>query len=104
MGWAFRDSGCADERDEESVSANSVTWKWLAGSLLSLLLLSGGAWVRMVQSEVQTVKEEQKKDRDASANSREKVGVIEERTKRTEEDIKDMKQDLKELLRRTPPR
>ena len=85
------------------MTANSVTWKWLAGSLLSLLLLSGGAWVRMVQSDVQTVKDEQKKDRDAAAGNREKGGVIEERTKRTEEDIKDIKQDVKELLRRTPP-
>jgi len=81
---------------------NSVTWKWLAGTLLSLLLLTGGAWMKMQAAELQTVKDDQKKEKDASASSREKVGVIEERTKRTEDDVKEIKQDLKELLRRTP--
>ena len=81
---------------------NSVTWKWLGGTLLSLLLLTGGAWMKMQAAELQTVKDDQKKEKDASASSREKIGVIEERTKRTEDDVKEIKQDLKELLRRTP--
>ena len=85
------------------MTATSVTWKWLAGSLLSVLLLIGGGWMRMLAGEVETVKQEQKRDREASGASREKVGVIEERTKRTEDDVREIKQDLKELLRRTPP-
>lgn len=84
------------------MTANSVTWKWLAGILMSIVLLSGGAWMRILNADVQTVKEEQKKDREAAAENRGKVGVIEERTKRTEDDVKEIKQDLKELLRRTP--
>ena len=84
------------------MTTNSVTWKWLAGTLLALLLLTGGAWMKMQAAELQTVKDDQKKEKDASASSREKVGVIEERTKRTEDDVKEIKQDLKELLRRTP--
>lgn len=84
------------------MTANSVTWKWLAGILLSILLLAGGGWMKMLTAEVATVKDEQKKDRADSATSREKVSVIEERTKRTEEDVKEIKTDLKELLRRTP--
>ena len=85
------------------MTATSVTWKWLAGSLLSVLLLIGGGWMRMLAGEGETVKQEQKRDREASGASREKVGVIEERTKRTEDDVREIKQDLKELLRRTPP-
>lgn len=81
---------------------NSVTWKWLAGTLLSVLLLIGGGWLRALNADLNTVKDEQKKDRDSAAGSREKVGVIEERTKRTEQDVLEIKQDLKELLRRTP--
>ncbi len=84
------------------MSANSVTWKWLAGSLLSVLLLAGGGWMRMLAADLGIVKEEQKKDRESAAGSREKIGVIEERTKRTEQDVKEVKEDLKELLRRTP--
>ena len=84
------------------MSANSVTWKWLAGTLLSVLLLAGGGWMRMLAGEVETVKQEQTRDREAAGVSREKVGVIEERTKRTEQDVKEIKEDLKELLRRTP--
>lgn len=85
------------------MTANSVTWKWLAGTLLSVLLLAGGGWVRMLAADLGAVKEEQKKDRDAASGSREKIGVIEERTKRTEQDVKEVKEDLKELLRRMPP-
>ena len=84
------------------MSANSVTWKWLAATLLSLLMLTGGAVLRSHHAELQEVKQDQKKDRDAATDSRGKVGVIEERTKRTEQDVQEIKQDLKELLRRTP--
>lgn len=82
---------------------NSVTWKWLAGSLLTVLLLAGGGWMKMLAADLDTVKKEQKNDREAAGISREKVGVIEERTKRTEQDVREIKEDLKELLRRTPP-
>ena len=84
------------------MSTNSVTWKWLAGTFLSILLLGGAGWMRMLNAEVQTVKGDQKKDREASADARGKVGIIEERTKRVEQDVQEIKEDLKELLRRTP--
>lgn len=85
------------------MTTNTVTWKWVAGSLLSVLLLAGGGWMKVMNAELATVKTEQKQDREAAGASREKVGVIEERTKRTEQDVQEIKQDLKELLRRTPP-
>ena len=84
------------------MSTNSVTWKWLAGTFLSILLLGGAGWMRMLNAEVQTVKGDQKKDREAASEARGKVGIIEERTKRVEQDVQEIKEDLKELLRRTP--
>ena len=50
----------------------------------------------MQAAELQTVKDDQKKEKDAFASSREKVSVIEERTKRTEQDVNEIKEGQKE--------
>ena len=87
--------------------SNSVTWKWLAGIALTVLLMGGGTWMTTMYAEVGKVKEEQKQDRKALDQVDKKVGVIEEQTKRTQEDVKDIKdtqkdtnRKLDELLRR----
>ena len=33
-------------------SGNNVTWKWLVGSLMSILILGGGAWMTTMYAEV----------------------------------------------------
>ena len=90
------------------MSNNHVTWKWLAGAALTLLLAGGSAWMSTMYAQVNKVQEEQKQDRATVGEVKTKVGVIEEQTKRTQEDVKDLKkgQDeqtriLNELLRRT---
>ena len=89
----------------------SVTWRWLVGILMSVVMLGGGTWMTTMYAEVGRVKEEAKQDRAALNGVDKKVGVIEERTKRTEQDIQDVKEQqreqskkLDELLRRTPSR
>lgn len=87
---------------------NALTWKWLAGLALTILLAGGGAWGSAMIAQVNRVQEEQKQDRKAVGEIDKKAGIIEERTKRIQEDIKELKegqkdqfQKLDELLRRT---
>lgn len=88
---------------------NSVTWKWLAGILLTLLMMAGGAWMGTMNAQLQETKKEQAEDRKAIGQVDKKVGIIEEQTKRTQEDVKEIKETQKdtnkkldELLRRRP--
>lgn len=85
----------------------SVTWQWLAGIAMSVVIIGGGAWMTTMYAEVNKVKEEQKTDRKTVGEIEKKVGIIEEQTKRTREDVQDIKETqrdtnkkLDELLRR----
>jgi len=78
------------------IERNSVTWKWLVGILVSIVILGGSTWMTVMYAEVGKVKEEQKQDRQTVNDVRNKVGVIEEQTKRTQEDVKDIKDSQKE--------
>ena len=86
---------------------NNVTWKWLAGIAISILVMGGGAWMSTMYAQVGKVQEEQKQDRQTVNDVRGKVGIIEEQTKRTQEDVREIKdtqkktnEKLDELLRR----
>lgn len=78
----------------------SVTWQWVAGILMSLAILGGSAWMTTMYAEQGKLREEQKQDRVTTGSIREKVGVIEERTRRTEEDVKEIKETQKEQGRK----
>ena len=91
------------------IDRNNLTWKWLGGVLISVLILGGGAWMSTMYAQVNKVQEEQKQDRKAVGEIDKKVGVIEEQTKRTQEDVREIKdtqkdtnKKLDELLRRRP--
>lgn len=88
--------------------SNNVTWKWLAAILITVVLAGGSAWMTTMYAEVGRVKEKQEQDRVTVNAVDKKVGVIEEQTKRTEKDVQEIKNDLKdqnkkldELLKRT---
>ena len=89
------------------MSQNGITWKWLVGTLMLLVLAGGSAWMTTMYAEVGKVKEEQKADRQTVNDVKASVGIIQERTKRTEEDVREIKErqsetnkKLDELLRR----
>ena len=89
------------------MTTNNVTWKWLVGILVLIVLGGGGAWMTTMYAEVGRVKEEQKIDRQTINDVKAKVGVIDEQTKRTQQDIEEIKKNqerandkLNELLRR----
>ena len=89
----------------------ALTWRWLGAILLTVILAAGGAWMSGMASEVNKVKDEQKQDRQTTQDVKAKVGVIEEQTKRTQEDIQELKRNqekhgnkLDEILRRIPIR
>ena len=88
---------------------NSVTWQWLAGIAVTILLAGGGAWMSTMYAQLNKVQEEQKQDRKAVGDIDKKVGIIEEQTKQTQEAVKEIKEGQKdtnkkldELLRRRP--
>ncbi|MDP3703750.1 MAG: hypothetical protein U1C74_15920 [Phenylobacterium sp.] len=77
-----------------------LTWRWLGGILMSIVLLGGGGWMTHMATEVDKVKQEQKQDRERTQEVKEKVGVIEEQTKRTREDVKEIKETQKDTNRK----
>ena len=77
-----------------------LTWRWLGGILLTLIVMGGGAWMTTMYAEVGKVKEEQKQDRQTTQDVKAKVGVIEEQTKRTQEDVKEIKETQKDTNRK----
>ncbi len=84
-----------------------ITWKWLVGVMVTMVLLGGSAWLTTMYAELGKVKEEQKIDRQTTNDVKAKVGIIEERTLRTQKDVEEIKQQqqeqiqkLNELLRR----
>ena len=89
--------------------SNNVTWKWLAGIAMTVLVAGGGAWMGTMHAQVNKVQEEQKQDRQKTQDIKSDLEVIKERTRRTDEDVKEIKETqkedgkkLNELLRRTP--
>ena len=78
----------------------TLTWRWLGGILLTVILAAGGAWMSGMASEVNKVKDEQKQDRQTTQDVKAKVGVIEEQTKRTREDVKEIKETQKDTNRK----
>ena len=81
------------------MATNGVTWKWVAGSALSLLLLGGAGWVGTLTAQLNRVQEKQEQDRTTVNAVDKKVGVIEEQTTRTREDVKEIKEQQKEQTR-----
>ena len=75
---------------------NGVTWKWLVGILMTVLTPGGGAWMTTMYAEVGRIKDEQKQDRQTVNDVRSTVGVIQERTQRTEKDVQEIKEQQKE--------
>lgn len=79
---------------------NSVTWKWLAGILVLILLGAGGGWMGSMHAQIEDLKKEQSQDRAAVGQVDKKVGIIEEQTKRTQDDVKEIKETQKDTNRK----
>ena len=78
----------------------NVTWQWLAGSAIGVIILGGGAWMTTMYAEVNAVKKEQATDRKAIGEIDKKVGVIEEQTKRMREDVHEIKESQKDTIKK----
>ena len=78
----------------------NVTWQWLAGTAISIVMLGGGAWMTTMYAEVNAVKQEQKADRKTVNDIEKKVGVIEEQVKRTREDTQEIKESQKDTIKK----
>jgi len=85
----------------------AVSQKWLLGILTTIILALAGGWMGYVHSQIATVVADQKKQRESDADTKRDTAVIREKVERTEQDVKEIKQDqreqgkkLDELLRR----
>ena len=78
----------------------SVTWQWLAGIVISILILGGSAWMTSMYAEVGKVKDEQKQDRAVTQDIKTKIGIIEERVRGTQENVQEIKESQKEQGRK----
>ena len=85
----------------------AVSQKWLLGILTTIILALGGGWMGYVHSQLAAVVADQKKQQESDAGTKRDTAVIREKIERTEQDVKEIKQDqreqgkkLDELLRR----
>ena len=83
----------------------SVTWKWVAGVTVSLLVLGGGGWLTNMQAQVSDMRNKHEEiNRNESTQTadiaviKEKLRVIEDRQKEQSEAIKETNHKLDELL------
>jgi septal ring factor EnvC (AmiA/AmiB activator) len=101
----------ADDYSDEGTRLRSnggVTWKVVATSLAAIIMVGGGAWLTSIAGEISTIKAEQAKDREKASELKTNIGVMDEKVRRIERDVKEIKEDSKEqnrkldeLLRRT---
>jgi len=85
----------------------SVSQKWLLGILSSILIMGAAGWMTHVHSQLNTMAEDQIKQREREQTTVKDTAVIKEKVERLEQDIREIKQDqrehskkLDELLRR----
>jgi septal ring factor EnvC (AmiA/AmiB activator) len=83
-----------------NINTNNITWKWLVGVLTTVVILAGSAWMASMSTELDKIRTEQAVDRKEAADVREKIGRIDERSRRTELDILEIKESQKELSRK----
>jgi peptidoglycan hydrolase CwlO-like protein len=93
----------------------SVTWKWVAGGMMTISTLLGATWLNSLTTKTAAIEIAQSADRKETQDVKTKATVIEEKVRRIEEDVKDVKEQQKdtnkkldetgrkldELLRRT---
>lgn len=88
----------------------SVSKQWLIGTMTAIILAGGAGWATYMQSEVQAISEEQRKQKDGAGDTKRETAVIKEKVDRLEQDMKevrgeqkDQSKKLDELLRRVRP-
>ena len=79
---------------------NGVSWKWLAGILVSVLLLAGAGWIGSIQTEQSAERAKREEQSVGLGVVREKIERIEEQVREIRQDQKEHNKKLDELLRR----
>lgn len=84
-----------------------MTWKWLVGVMVGILVVGGGGWMNHMQGQVSDIRSKQEAaGKDASTQSadiaviKEKLRTIEDRQKEAAEQSKDINRKLDELIQR----
>ena len=75
---------------------NGVTWKWVAGGMMTVSTLIGAAWLNANTAKIAAVEIAQTADRKETQDVKTKATVIEEKVRRIEEDVKDVKESQKD--------
>jgi len=91
--------------DFTRVRSESITWKWLAGICVSILLLGGGGWMTYVQGQLGTfliamdaTKEKVGKQAVDQAATAEQVKAINSKVDDVKKDVQDIRSDIKLIL------
>lgn len=99
-------------------SNGSVTWKYVGGAAVSLIILGGGSWIAFMQSQIAGVyiavdktKERQAEQATDQAVTKSKVEGIDRKVDDVRKDVGDIKSTLQQILinqqqeqlRREPP-
>lgn len=93
------------EGDFTKVRSESITFKWLAGICVTVLVLAGGGWLTWVQSTISGVvvamdatKEKVGKQAVEQATTAEQVKSINQKVDDVKKDVQDIRSDIKLIL------
>lgn len=91
--------------DFTKVRTDSITWKWLAGISVSIMILGGGAWITYVQTQIGGVlvaldgtKDRVGKQAVEQATTAEQVKSINQKVDDVKKDVQDIRSDIKLIL------
>lgn len=86
----------------------NVTWRWVAATVIGVLVLGMGGWMTTMQAQVSTIQQEQKRDGDTRGKLSSDVEVLKEQVKQLQKSTDEIKveqrmqtEKLNELLRRS---
>lgn len=102
---AARRKGDPKGEDFSRVRSDSITWKWLAGIAVTILVLGGGAWMTTVSTRIDSVtvaldttKNKQNEQAVEQATAKEKINTIDRKVDEVRKDVSDIRGDIKQIL------
>lgn len=104
-GGAERRKGDPRTVDYRAFRSEGVSWKWLAGILVGVLILGAGSWAAYIQSQIggfvvamDSTKEKVGKQAVDQATTAEQVKAINQKVDDVKKDVQDIRSDIKLIL------
>ena len=91
--------------DYRTFRSDGVSWKWLAGILVGVLILAAGSWAAYIQSQIggfvvamDATKDKVGKQAVEQATTAEQVKAINQKVDDVKKDVQDIRSDIKLIL------